>query len=152
MQPPCKRDATRQRNPAAIDRIRRSHEGEKNMKPRHKLRLSLAGLLVLAASLVVAPAGAASAIADPTDAMLRNDRAHFRGEQPSTSAADHATSQSTSREAVVVRVAGGFDWTDAGVGAGGVLGLVLVLGAAASAIHRRRSDETAAEQSLAKGL
>jgi hypothetical protein len=34
----------------------------------------------------------------------------------------------------------GFDWTDAAIGAGGALGLVLVLGAGGAAVVRRRVD------------
>jgi hypothetical protein len=41
----------------------------------------------------------------------------------------------------------GFDWTDAAVGAGGALGLVLVLGAGGAAVVRRRVDHRPTAQS-----
>jgi hypothetical protein len=42
---------------------------------------------------------------------------------------------------IVVRVNGGFDWTAAGAGAAGGVGLVLVVGAATAALRRRRRVE-----------
>ena len=100
-------------------------------------------LLAVAASLVMS----GSAKAGDIDA---NDRAHFGPNQ--TQPALPSPIQSTSPpSAVIVRVDGGFDWVDAGVGAAASLGFALALGGAASAIRRYRADATPApEHSLAK--
>lgn len=100
------------------------------MKDRKRCISAL--LAVAAAALVstVSPAGAgidpAGMIStEPSNPLLRNDIAH------------NGTQNAPSLAPIVVRVDGGFDWVSAGVGAAGGCGLVLVAGAAGSALRRR---------------
>jgi hypothetical protein len=105
------------------------------MNTRHRQR----HVVLLAVSAALAMSG--STKASDVDA---NDVAHFGRNQISTTAP---------RSAVVVRVDGGFDWVDAGVGAAGSLGFALALAGAASAVRRYRADAAAApEHSLAREL
>jgi hypothetical protein len=84
--------------------------------------------------------------------ILRNDIAHY-GTQLGPSAPRTSPVQRQSPAAIVVRVDGGFDWTAAGVGAAGGIGLALVAGAATSALHGRRRIEVARlERALRKGV
>ena len=80
----------------------------------------------------------AAAWADFDDNVARNDRAHFRA--PASPAAERphaAASPGASSQPVVVRVDQGFDWSSAGVGAAGGLGLALVAGGAFSLVRNR---------------
>jgi hypothetical protein len=100
-------------------------------------------LLAVAASLAMS----GSAKAGNVDA---NDRAHFGQNQAQSSAPIPATGTPS---AVIVRVDGGFDWVDAGVGAAGSLGFAIALAGAASAVRRCRADAAATPgHSLAKEL
>jgi hypothetical protein len=141
-QTPCKRAATPPQSLVAIDRIGRSpREKEPSMKTRH---LRGVALFVTAASLAMS----GTAVAGDVDA---NDLAHYGRNQSPPSALPSAM-PATARDAVVVRVDGGFDWLDAGVGAAGSLGFALALGGAVSTVRRYRSDAAAMpEQSLTKG-
>jgi hypothetical protein len=76
-----------------------------------------------------------TAVAGNVDA---NDRAHSGQNQTRLSALPNEWFPTPTPNAVVVRVDGGFDWVDAGVGAAGSLGLALALAGAASAIRRFR--------------
>jgi hypothetical protein len=105
-------------------------------------------LVVTAASLAICGTAAAGNV----DA---NDRAHYGQSQTPASAffSPSGPPASATRDAVVVRVDGGFDWVDAGVGAAGSLGLVLALGGVASAVRRYRTHAAAMpQQSLTTGL
>jgi hypothetical protein len=111
------------------------------MKTRH---LRGVALFVTAASLAMS----GTAVAGDVDA---NDLAHYGRNQSPPSALPSAM-PATARDAVVVRVDGGFDWLDAGVGAAGSLGFALALGGAVSTVRRYRSDAAAMpEHSLTKG-
>lgn len=72
-----------------------------------------------------------SAAATTSNALLRNDVAHFGR----TSGAPAPTPAPAAP--VVVRVEGGFDWISAGVGAAGGLAAVLAVGVAAAALGVR---------------
>jgi hypothetical protein len=73
-------------------------------------------------------------------AILRNDVAHFGSSRlmPATSPAPRGASAP-----IVVHVDGGFDWVSAGVGATGVLGLVVGIGVAVSALRGLRDANEA---------
>jgi hypothetical protein len=78
---------------------------------------------------------------EPSNAILRNDIAHFGNQQ----GLSDPNAQPGSPAPIVVRVDGGFDWVSAGVGAAGGVGLVLVAGAATSTLrHRHRADRARA--------
>jgi hypothetical protein len=103
-------------------------------------------LLAVAAALAMS----GSAQAGDVDA---NDLAHFGRNQSQPSLLPGSISTTAPSSAVVVRVDGGFDWVDAGVGAAGSLGFALALAGAASAVRRYRADAAAApEHSLAREL
>ena len=110
-----------------------------NTRPRQRHVMLLAVVASLAMS--------GSAKAGGVDA---NDLAHF-GRNRAQPSSLPSPIQTPAPSAVVVRVEGGFDWLDAGVGAAGSLGFALALGGAASGIRRYRDNATQApEHSLAK--
>ena len=114
--------------------------------PRHRSHKGRVLLLVTVASLA---SMSGTARAGDIDA---NDRAHYVRNQELPPRLPN-TSATTPRDAVVVRVDGGFDWLDAGVGAAGSMGLALALGAAILTVRRSRSDAAATpEQSLTTGV
>ena len=116
---------------------------------RHRVLRLFSSLAFVAA--LAAPVATA---ADGTNAILRNDEAHY-GRQSTSDAPSrnvlndtaHNRSQGAaapgSPAAIVVRVEGGFDWISAAVGAAGGAGLLLVLGVAAIAVHRREHIDAA---------
>lgn len=123
------------------------------MSPRHQRQMRRAAVLFIAGVLAAASGTAAAVPIDSTNPILRNDFGHYGGTPPSPLTLSTATPRSDSREPIVVRVDGGFDWVSAGVGAAALLGLVFALGGAASAIRRHRIDEAVmSEEPLAKGL
>jgi hypothetical protein len=119
------------------------------MKSRKHRVFRLAAWTVTAAALAV-PVTAAAANGRPvgtsspeySNPILQNDIAHYgtriRLSTPRTSAV-----RPQSPAVVVVRVGGGFDWTAAGVGAVGGLGLALVAGAMTSTLRRRQRVDAA---------
>lgn len=90
---------------------------------------------------MVAVTGTVAALASPTGGSAVSG-----GTSPRTG------SQSQSRAPVVVRVDGGFNWASAGVGAAGGLGLMLVVGGAASAIRRAAVTRNGPDLTLRKGV
>jgi hypothetical protein len=117
-----------------------------------------------AVALAVAAVAAPVAVAGPVDlrspdavdaASAVTQRAHDQQSQDlrSPDAADSAAGRGTftAPRVTVVKVAepsqttgGGFDWGDAGIGAGGVLALVLIaVGASLMVTHRRRGGTAA---------
>jgi hypothetical protein len=120
------------------------------MKSRAYPVFRLLALTVTVATLAVPVSEAADGSGGPVgtssserpNAILRNDIAHYgtRGglSAPGTSPVVHQPPAP-----IVVRVDGGFDWAAAGVGAAGGLGLVLVAGAATSALRRRQRLDAA---------
>lgn len=77
-----------------------------------------------------------------SNAILRNDVAHY-GNRGRLSAQGSSRLQRESPAPIVVRVDGGFDWVSASVGAAGGCGLLLVAGAATSALRRRHRFDAA---------
>ena len=95
----------------------------------HRAFRLLASTVTVAALAVPATAAAggnavAEGSANDSNAILQNDVRHFGNP-------------------VVVRVEGGFDWTAAGVGAAGGVGLALVVGAGTFGLRRRQRVEAA---------
>jgi hypothetical protein len=130
------------------------------MKSRHHRVFRLLASTVTAAALaapVTAAAGSSvgsvgSQSPEHSNAILRNDIAQYRTHWL-LSASGTSPVQRQSPAPIVVRVDGGFDWPAAGVGAAGGLGLVLVAGAATSALRsRRRIDAARPKQALRKGV
>ena len=112
-----------------------------NTRPRQR------HLVLLAVAASLAMSGSAKA-GDVVDA---NDLAHFGRNQSQPSLLPSSIPATAPPSAVVVRVDGGFDWVDAGVGAAGSFGFALALAGAASAVRRYRADAAAAPvHSLAK--
>ncbi len=100
----------------------------------------IAGALAAPVTAAAGSGESASQNAETSNAILRNDIAHY-GNQP-VSALGAPSAQRQSPAAVVVRVDGGFDWVSGGVGAAGGVGLLLVAAGAASAMWRlQRPDE-----------
>jgi hypothetical protein len=118
---------------------------EPTMKTRRRRLLRRVALVAVAALIAVMSGNAAAGDVDA------NDLAHYGRSQTLAPTPPSAIPATAPPSAVVVRVDGGFDWLDAGVGAAGALGLALALGGAASTVRRRRADVTP-QQSLAKGL
>jgi hypothetical protein len=122
---------------------------------RHRLARSAALGLALAA---VAASAASANIVDlrSADAREASRAAYARQGQPrqdlrSADTRDHAAGRGTfsAPEVTVVKVTGpappsaGIHWGDAGIGAGGMLGLILLaLGISLAAVHHRRSAAT----------
>jgi len=100
------------------------------MTSRHLRAFRLLASTVTAAALAVPAAVAAggnagaNGSANDSNPILQNDIRHFGNP-------------------VVVRVEGGFDWTAAGVGATGGIGLALVVGAGTFGLRRRQRVEAA---------
>jgi hypothetical protein len=123
----------------------------------HRHRLARSAALGLALATVAVSAASASAVdlrsADARDAARSADAQQSRPRQDLRSAdtRDHAAGRGTfsAPEVTVVRVtepapaSSGIDWGDAGIGAGGMLGLILLaLGSALAAVHHRRNAAT----------
>jgi hypothetical protein len=111
----------------------------------HRLVRLVAAAAVASALVVPAAAGAAGggSVGAPSgerpSAALRNDVAHFGNARPTQTAPPPPELSSP----VVVSVDGGFDWVSAGVGATGVLGVVVALGVGASALRGRQGRSEA---------
>ena len=103
---------------------------------RHHRVFRLVASMITAAALAapgVAAAGSGgrsvgTSSPERSNPILANDIRHF----------GNSTGLSTPGAPIVVRVDGGFDWSAAGVGAAGSLGLMLVAGVATSALRRRQ--------------
>jgi hypothetical protein len=118
--------------------------------PTHR-NVPRAGLILAAAvllALTFATAGRAQDLRSPdardaADAATRGAPAQdLRSPDTRDAAAGVGVAQRTIRPVRVIDLGdNGFDWTDAAVGAGGALGLVLVLGAGGAAVVRRRVDD-----------
>jgi hypothetical protein len=117
----------------------------------HRLtRSAVLGLLIAA---LAAPGAAAQQDLRSPDARDAAPSAHARQGQPqqdlrSPDTRDQAEGRGTfsAPEVTVVKVtepappSAGIDWGDAGIGAGGMLGLILLaLGSSLAVVHRRRS-------------
>jgi len=119
------------------------------MKSRQHRVFELVASTITVAALAV-PVTAAAGTGRPvgtsspeySNPILRNDIAHY-GTQVESSAPRTSPVQRQSPAAIVVRVNGGFDWTAAGVGAAGGVGLALVAGAATSSLQRRQRVDAA---------
>ncbi len=98
--------------------------------------------LAVAVATLVSAATTAAAGSDGSNAILRNDVAHY-GNRGGHSTPSATPVQRESRAPIVVRVDEGFDWVSAGVGAAGGLGLGLALFGAASTLRRRPSGDEA---------
>jgi hypothetical protein len=118
--------------------------------PTHR-SVARAGLVLAAAVLLCltfATAGHAQDLRSPDSrdaaegALGAAPAQDLRSPDTSDAAAGASVAQRTIRPVRVVDFGdNGFDWTDAAVGAGGALGLVLVLGAGGAAVLRRRVDD-----------
>ena len=111
---------------------------EPSMNSRPQGHVRRAALLVTAVALSALPGSATAARDDGTNSLLRNDTAHYWLSDAQGATLREATPSAPSREAVVVRVEGGFDWMAAGVGAAGLLGFMLVVGGAASVMRLKK--------------
>jgi hypothetical protein len=110
------------------------------MKGRHQRAFRRLASTVTAAALAVLATAAAGGYAvtkgpaNDSNPILQNDIRHF------------GNSSGIPRQVgnpVVVRVEGGFDWTDAGVGAAGGVGLALVVGVGTFSLRRREPVDAA---------
>ena len=124
------------------------------MNPRRITRSAALGLTLAA---VAAPTAAAVPAdlrsPDTRDAARTTEAASSAPRQDlrSPDARDHTAGRGTfnAPDVTVVKMsepaptAGGFDWADAGIGAGGILGLVLVGAGGALVISRRTHDRSA---------
>jgi len=110
------------------------------MTGRHHRAFRLLASTVTAAALAVPATAAAggnavtNGPANDSNPILQNDIRHFGS---SSDIPRHVGNP------VVVRVEGGFDWTAAGVGAAGGVGLALVVGAGTFGLRRRQSVDAA---------
>ena len=127
------------------------------MSHRHLIHIATIGLAVVAVAAPVAAAQQDLRSPDAADAAnTALTRAHDQQAQDYRSPDVQDTAQGrgtfTAPSVTVVRVAepvgtgsGGFDWGDAGIGAGGVLALVLIaVGGVLMVTHRRRGGGTPA--------
>ena len=109
------------------------------MAGRHHRAVRLLASTVTAAALAVPATAAAGGnavakgSASDSNPILQNDIRHF----------GNSADGRNPGNPVVVRVEGGFDWTAAGVGAAGGVGLALVVGAGTFGLRRRQRVEAA---------
>jgi hypothetical protein len=109
------------------------------MTARHHRGFRLLASTVTAAALAIPATAAAGGNAvtkgpaNDQNPILQNDIRHF----------GNATDSRNPGNPVVVRVEGGFDWTAAGVGAAGGVGLALVVGAGTFSLRRRKRVDAA---------
>jgi hypothetical protein len=106
---------------------------------QHRAFRLLASTVTAAALAIPATAAAggnpvATGSANDPNPILQNDIRHFGN---SSDIPRHVGNP------VVVRVEGGFDWTAAGVGAAGGVGLALVVGAGTLGLQRRQRVDAA---------
>jgi hypothetical protein len=110
------------------------------MTGRHHRAFRLLASTVTAAALAIPATAAAggnpvaTGSANDPNPILQNDIRHFGN---SSDIPRHVGNP------VVVRVEGGFDWTAAGVGAAGGVGLALVVGAGTFSLRRRQRVDAA---------
>lgn len=106
------------------------------MRGRHRVVPLLAATIAAATPSFVAPVDAASGGAkrEPGSTETVN-RVLLDNDAPFGRAAGVQGTEDRAPAPIVVRVDGGFDWAAAGVGAAGLLGLVLVVGAGVSAVR-----------------
>ena len=105
-----------------------------------------------AVGLALAALAASTALADPhaADVHARAEAAQKQDlRSPDTRDAGEGRGTYTAPNIMVVKVPdpgptdGGIDWADAGIGAGGLLGLMLLgLGGSLAVVHRRRAHAT----------
>jgi hypothetical protein len=105
-----------------------------------------------AVGLVLAALAAPTALADPhaADTHARAEAAQKQDlRSPDARDAGEGRGTHTAPNVMIVKVPepvqaeGGIDWADAGIGAGGLLGLMLLgLGGSLAVVHRRRAHAT----------